>query len=105
MSELVSRHKQDMGSLMQVEEMYREAPGKLANAYVEACTIVIDDYTARKLVKAGSAGGWRFRLLEDDFVDMWAPSTGEKPVTYKLRNSTLWRAVKACGKDLILQEA
>ena len=105
MSELVSRHMQDMGSLMRVEEVYREPSGVLTDAYVKACTIVIDDYTARKLVLAGSAGGWRFRLLEDDFVDMWAPSTGEKPVTYKLRNSTLWRAVMACGKDMILQEA
>ena len=105
MSELISRQSQDMGSVTRIEEVYREPSGVIADAYVEACTIVIEDYTARKLVLAGSGGGWRFRLLEDDFVDIWAPVAGEKPVTYKLRNAALWRAIKACGKNLILQEA
>ena len=105
MSELVSRQSQNMGSLTRVEERRRVEGGALANAYVEACTIVIDDYTARKLVKAGSATGWRYHLTEGDFVELWAPSTGQKPVTYIFRNSILWRAVKACNYELIAQEA
>lgn len=105
MSELISGQTHKMGALTRVEERYREAPGKLADAYVEACTIVIDDYTARKLVKAGAATGWRFHLSEGDFVSLWAPSTGQKPVTYIFRNYTLWRAVKACNCELVTQEA
>ncbi len=104
MSELISRQTKDMGSVTRVEEVYREEPGKLVDAYVEACTIVIDDYTARKLVLAGSATGWRFKLSEGNFVSLWAPCTGQQPVTFIFRNSTLWRAVKACGCE-ILQEA
>ncbi len=105
MSELISRQYHDMGSLTRVEELYREPSGVLTDAYVKACTIVIDDHTARKLILAGSAAGWRYKLSEGDFVELWVPCSGQKPVTYIFRNSILWRAVKACNCELIVQEA
>ena len=105
MSVLVDRQTKDMGSVTRVEETYREEAGVLVNAYAKACAIVIDDADARKLVLAGSPAGWRYKLSEGDFVELWAPSTGQRPITYRFRNKMLWRAVKACNCEVIAQEA
>ena len=103
MSKLISTSKQALGAVSKVQKVFREPNRELRDAYVTACAIVIDDYTGRKLVKAGLASGWRFVAKEDDFVDLWAPAI-LKPVTFELRNAIFHRAVIARGSGLITGE-
>jgi len=90
-----------MGSLRMIRQTTREASGVLSprERYVADCAAVADDYSARVLLNRGLAAGWRFRLLAHGFVDLWAPALW-KPVTYTMRNETLWRAIKARGVSL-----
>jgi len=92
---LIGRVSRQQGTLTQVSESYRDTHMQLRDAFVKACLIVIDTYTATKLIRAGRAAGWRFRCRKDDHVALWAPPTGWRPITYTVRNAVLWRAVKA----------
>jgi len=55
---------------------------------------------AQIIITLGLAKGWRFRLLVDDHIDMWAPSENGRPVTWTIRNAALWRAIKKRGVSL-----
>lgn len=55
---------------------------------------------AQIIVTLGLAKGWRFTLLPDDHIDLWAPATEGRPVTWRLRNAELWRAIKKRGVSL-----
>ena len=90
-----------MGGLHLIRQTTREESGALTarERYVSDCAQVADDYSARVLLNRGLAAGWRFRLLPHGFVDLWAPALW-KPVTYTMRNETLWRAIEARGVSL-----
>ena len=79
MSRLIARDVQRMGTVTKIEEQFQDDPEQLRDAYVQACMIVIDNYTATKLIRAGFANGWRFMV-------------------------TLARAVSARGSGLITGE-
>lgn len=83
-----------MGSMVVEGKQIREPSGVLREAFVNACALVRDTMTAHKLIRAGLANGWRFRPIEGQTIELWAPGVW-KPVTYTLRNWTLWRALHA----------
>lgn len=96
---LETRTRVRSGAMERVEETYREPSGALSPAehYVVECAKAEDDAVA--VVRRGIASGWRFHLLAHGFVDLWAPAVW-MPVTYTLRNETLWRAIQAMGVSL-----
>lgn len=103
MSRLIARDVQRMGTVTKIEEQFQDDPEQLRDAYVQACMIVIDNYTATKLIRAGFANGWRFMVKEEGFVELWAPAV-LYPVKYIIHNATLARAVSARGSGLITGE-
>lgn len=103
MSELISRVKIDMGNLTRISETYRDKNQVLRDGYVQACMIVIDTYTANKLIRAGFASGWRYLVKKDGFCELWAPPVG-KPVKYIIQNAVFSRALTARGSGLIKRE-
>ena len=97
---LISRTKQNMGTLTKVNEIFQADSETLRDGYVKACMIVVETYTANKLIRAGLASGWRFLVTDNGFVELWAPAVGQ-PVKYIFQNATLARSIAARGSGLI----
>jgi len=101
MREIESRETTQAGTLKVIRERYREESGTLIDAFVTACAVVIENHVAQKLIRAGRASGWRFRQMQDFFVELWAPPSGKKAVTYTFRNQVLWRCLEKMGEEML----
>ncbi len=62
--------------------------------------LVANEALAGPLIEYGIATGWRYRCLDGDIVELWAPAIGPTALTYSARNTALWRAIKRRGVSL-----
>ncbi len=92
---LISKIDYQKGGIRNINEIYQEAAGTLAQKehFVKRCAIIATSWEAAKVVREGLVKGWRFFILEDFVVSLWAPATW-KPITYKMRNDILWKILK-----------
>lgn len=82
----------------------REPSGALGKSeherYIALVAKAKNETTVSATITRGVSKGWRFRCRPGDLVELWAPPTGDKAITYSLRSAALWRAIKKRGISL-----